>query len=85
MARFPALLVASIAFSFAVAAMSQAQVVGAACLTSVANGDYAGAVPLCEQALRADPQNEEIRKALETAQAALEEAPPVAAEPPAEE
>ena len=41
-----------------------------ACIDEVANGNHAGAIPLCEKALELQPDNPDIQMALETARAA---------------
>ena len=67
--------------SLALAGAAQAEDLG--CLDAVASGEYQQAVILCTDALTADPENEEIQKALETAKTATDVAGGVASPPPA--
>jgi hypothetical protein len=58
--------------AFVLAAGAEESEGATSCLTAAAEGDHETAVTVCTEALKEDPENEEVKKALETAKSALE-------------
>ena len=68
----------------ALAAHAQGSVEASACLDAVAEASYGEAVILCGRALEAEPENEQLQAAMETAKAAVADTGSVASPPPRE-
>ena len=54
----------------------------ASCLAAAAKGDNDQAITLCTKALEAEPENEQVKQALQTARAAKESGIEVSSPPP---
>ncbi len=77
------LLASVIVTGFAFTVSAEESEAAASCLAAAAKGDRQTAVRLCSTALEAEPENEAVEKALETAKAASEASGAVASPPPA--